>query len=97
MPTYDYKCAKCNHVFEHKHSMLHVPDVRCPKCKGKAAKQISTGLHISIRGSRFCSGGRKEPPPPERKDQPPCRHTTTSVPAVTDYMNARFVSRTERR
>jgi putative FmdB family regulatory protein len=54
MPTYDYKCKKCGHTFEHFQGMSEDPLKKCPKC-GKNALQrlIGAGAGIIFKGSGF--------------------------------------------
>lgn len=54
MPTYDYKCNACGHVFELFQSMRDGPKRKCPKC-GKSALErlIGTGAAIMFKGSGF--------------------------------------------
>ena len=45
MPTYDYRCEKCDHVFELFHGMTETPEIECPECgHDKAEKQVGVGL-----------------------------------------------------
>jgi putative FmdB family regulatory protein len=53
MPTYDYRCRKCGHVFELFHSISDDKPKRCPKCKGRADKLVSAGSGIIFKGSGF--------------------------------------------
>jgi putative FmdB family regulatory protein len=53
MPTYDYRCRKCGHVFELFHSIKDDTIKRCPKCKGRADRLISAGAGILFKGSGF--------------------------------------------
>jgi putative FmdB family regulatory protein len=54
MPTYDYKCDACSHVWEEFQSIMADPLEKCPKCrKKKARRQISAGAGIIFRGSGF--------------------------------------------
>lgn len=55
MPTYDYECQKCGHVFEVFHTMSESPKVKCEKkgCTGKAKKQIGAGSGLIFKGSGF--------------------------------------------
>lgn len=53
MPTYDYRCRKCGHVFELFHSMKDDKPKRCPKCRGRADRMISAGAGIIFKGSGF--------------------------------------------
>jgi putative FmdB family regulatory protein len=53
MPTYDYKCRKCGHVFEAFQSIKDAPLSKCPKCKGKVQRCIGSGAGIIFKGSGF--------------------------------------------
>ncbi|RLS39609.1 MAG: zinc ribbon domain-containing protein [Planctomycetota bacterium] len=54
MPTYDYKCKKCDHVWEEFASIKAPPTKKCPACKKNSAeRQISTGAAILFKGSGF--------------------------------------------
>ncbi|MDX1957085.1 MAG: FmdB family zinc ribbon protein [Leptospiraceae bacterium] len=54
MPTYDYKCEKCEKVFEHFQSISSEPLTTC-LCeeKGSVKKLISGGTGIIFKGSGF--------------------------------------------
>jgi putative FmdB family regulatory protein len=53
MPTYDYRCRKCGHVFELFHSIRDEKPRRCPRCKGKAQRVPSGGAGLLFKGSGF--------------------------------------------
>jgi putative FmdB family regulatory protein len=53
MPTYDYECTRCEHVFEVFHSMSAEPVSSCPECDGKVQRLIGTGAGILFKGSGF--------------------------------------------
>ena len=53
MPTYDYKCLKCNHTFEMFQSMTAEPIKNCPKCNGKVKRLIGAGAGPIFKGSGF--------------------------------------------
>ena len=40
MPIYEYKCKKCNNIFEHFHINSSDPVPPCPKCGDKEAEKI---------------------------------------------------------
>lgn len=44
MPLYEYKCIRCNNLFD---KFLFLKDCdkpqRCPECRGKSKKQLSIG------------------------------------------------------
>lgn len=65
MPLYEYKCSKCGHDFE-KIESYSAPETRkCPKCAGKAKRQISSssvqfkgsGWYVTDYGSKKTTGG----------------------------------------
>jgi len=54
MPTYEYKCDDCSHVFEAFHGMTEDPLEECPKCGEKALRRlIGGGAGIIFKGSGF--------------------------------------------
>lgn len=54
MPTYDYRCSKCDHEWELFQSIKAEPEKKCPACGKKAAKRvIGAGAGILFRGSGF--------------------------------------------
>lgn len=53
MPTYEYECPKCNHVFEVFQSMTEERIKKCPKCGGKVKRLIGTGAGVIFKGSGF--------------------------------------------
>lgn len=54
MPTYDYKCAACEHTWEEFQSIKAEPTKKCPSCgKKKAQRLIGGGGGLIFRGSGF--------------------------------------------
>ena len=54
MPTYDYKCAACDHAWELFQSIKAEPEKKCPSCgKKKAKRLIGTGAGLIFKGSGF--------------------------------------------
>lgn len=41
MPTYEYECSKCGHVFEVRQSFSDAPVTKCVACSGKVKKLFS--------------------------------------------------------
>ncbi len=50
MPLYEYKCVKCGHRFEKIESVSASETKKCPKCGGKAERQIAAPA-IQFKGS----------------------------------------------
>lgn len=53
MPTYDYKCLKCNHRFEIFQSMKDEPLKNCPICNGEVKRLIGSGAGAIFKGTGF--------------------------------------------
>ena len=54
MPTYDYECRACGHLFETMHAMSAPALRKCPKCgKLKLARLISGGAGVIFKGGGF--------------------------------------------
>jgi len=54
MPTYDYQCGACDHVFEEFQSITAKPLRKCPECgKPKLQRLIGTGAGVIFKGSGF--------------------------------------------
>lgn len=52
MPLYDYKCAACGTVREHRQSISDEPLRVCPDCGGEY-KRIITSVGVIFKGSGF--------------------------------------------
>ena len=53
MPTYEYKCNKCEEVFEVFQKITDSPLKECPVCGGDLRRLISGGAGIIFKGSGF--------------------------------------------
>jgi putative FmdB family regulatory protein len=54
MPTYEYQCQACKHLWELFQSMTSGPAKKCPKCgKPKAKRLLSAGAGLLFKGSGF--------------------------------------------
>jgi putative FmdB family regulatory protein len=53
MPTYEYKCPRCETVFDVVQKMKDKPAAKCPKCRAKAERQLSGGHGIHFKGTGF--------------------------------------------
>ncbi len=54
MPTYDYRCKACGHLFQTMHGMTAPVLRKCPKCgKLKLERLISGGAGVIFKGSGF--------------------------------------------
>lgn len=53
MPTYDYECTRCGHVYEKFHAISDEPEKVCPECGGPVKRLIGTGAGIIFKGGGF--------------------------------------------
>ena len=55
MPNYDYKCHKCDHVFEVFQSMNDEKLTDCPleDCDGPVKRLLGTGAGLIFKGTGF--------------------------------------------
>ncbi len=61
MPLYEYECQKCGHTFEERRSITAEPRKRCPKCRGKVQRLISSNIQVLFKGNGFyCTDYRSE-------------------------------------
>jgi putative FmdB family regulatory protein len=64
LPTYEYECTRCQHVFEEFRPITAPRRQRCPRCRGKVEQLVSGGAGIVFRGSGFyATDSRKSPRP----------------------------------
>ena len=69
MPIYEYKCQQCGD-FEVTQKITDKPLTRCPACKGKVKKLISsTSFHLKGTGWYVTDYPRKEKAPKEEKKE----------------------------
>jgi len=52
MPTYQYACSQCNHVFEKVQSFHESPVTHCPECQGEVRK-VYSNVGVVFKGSGF--------------------------------------------
>ena len=55
MPNYDYKCQKCEHIFEVFQSMNDPKLTDCPQdnCDGEVKRLLGTGAGLIFKGTGF--------------------------------------------
>lgn len=53
MPTYDYKCPKCDKIIEIMHKMCEEFTQSCFECNEKMIKCIGGGIAVHFTGSGF--------------------------------------------
>ena len=60
MPTYDYKCPKCQKFSEEFHKMYEECIKSCPDCYERMVKCIGGGIGLHFKGTGFYETDYKE-------------------------------------
>ena len=61
MPTYEYRCDKCDLIFEDIISISKIKEkIKCPKCKGLANRIMSSGAGFFFKGTGFYENDYKK-------------------------------------
>jgi len=53
MPTYAYRCRKCEHAFEEFHGIRDTKPRKCPRCGARADRVPAGGAGLLFKGSGF--------------------------------------------
>lgn len=98
MPLYEYKCEKCGHTFEKIESVSASTTKKCPKCGGKAERQLAAPA-IQFKGSGWYVtdyAGKGTAPTtsesssdgaPAKAAEKPDSKPAESKPAASDHSN----------
>ncbi len=88
MPLYEYECAKCGHRFEKIEKVTAPARQKCPKCGGKAARQLAAPA-IQFKGSGWYvtdyagKGKKSEGEKTESKEAKEAKESKDSKPATS--------------
>lgn len=86
MPTYEYECTKCGHVFEVRQSFSDAPVAKCETCKGKVKKLFSPPAIIFKGKGWHCTDYKSGGGPtksPACKECPSATSESSNSPAET--------------
>jgi len=53
MPTYSFKCSKCENIFQSFESIMFEGELTCPECGAPSSKTIARDTSVKINGSGF--------------------------------------------
>jgi putative FmdB family regulatory protein len=87
MPTYEYSCENCGHLFEQLQSITASALRKCPKCRKTTLKRlIGTGAGLIFKGSGFYttdyrSENYKESAKKEKPEKSGEKKETAATPA----------------
>ena len=80
MPTYEYRCLKCDQIFDQFQSIKARPLKKCKYCSGKVERVISAGGGFILKGRGFYSTDYRKPDykEKEKNDKPASCLASTS-------------------
>lgn len=91
MPTYEYRCQACEHVFDEIQSFKDSPLRKCPACgKLKLRRLFGTGAAILFKGSGFyetdyrSESYKSAAKADQESAKPDAAKTEAAKPAATD-------------
>ena len=69
MPTYQYRCQKCNHNFEIEQRISEDPLQQCPDCRNNSLKRVigNVGLAFNTSGFYITDSRKKSEKPSSTK------------------------------
>lgn len=57
MPTYEYGCKNCDHLWEEDQSIKSNPTTECPICKKNTAKRLISKSNFTLHGGGWANEG----------------------------------------
>jgi putative FmdB family regulatory protein len=61
MPTYEYRCTQCQHLFE-RYQAVGEPPPECPRC-GSPSRKVYASVGLVFKGSGFHTTDYRKPAP----------------------------------
>ena len=71
MPTYEYECKTCNHIFDAFQSISDDPIKTCPKCGQEVRRRINGGMGVIFKGPGFYVTDKKGGAGPSKESAKP--------------------------
>ena len=85
MPTYEYKCDNCGHLFDFYQSMNDDKLTKCPECGKETLKRlIGTGGGLIFKGSGFYLTDYKDKPAEKTSSSPAAASSDKSKSESTE-------------
>lgn len=86
MPTYEYRCTQCEHIFECvQHMGDPAPD--CPRC-GSPTRKVFSSVGLIFKGKGFHTTDYRKPARAENGDAKPAPKDTAAKEASTTSTDA---------
>lgn len=82
MPIYEYRCLRCEHVFEKMHSFSDRTETICVLCGG-SVKRIFHPVGIVFKGSGFYVTDYQKTPPKENQGKNALKNEDKAIKAET--------------
>ena len=70
MPTFDFQCTGCNHIFEFNRPFGSKEIPQCPECDEKDVNKLISTPNIQFKGDGFYkTDSQKKPAKPAKKEE----------------------------
>jgi len=67
MPTYEYQCRACGHLFEAFQKMSDAPVTDCPVCQASSVQKLLSPAGFQLKGTGWYATDFKSKKPEEKK------------------------------
>lgn len=71
MPTFDFRCRRCDRVFEHARPMGSRAHPACPHCGNKRTEKLFSPPSVQFRGAGFYATDSRSPGTQPPRTSPP--------------------------
>ena len=93
MPAYDYRCQRCQNVFEKNQRISEPAGAKCPSCGVEECTRLITGGTFHLKGSGWYAsdyGGKAAPPAESAPEHGGCGKPecgTSACPAISGALD----------
>ena len=90
MPTYEYRCQRCQHQFEIMQKISESPLTICPSCSAPGLEKLISATSFQLKGEGWYKSGYQKPvasatpPKAEAPGKPATETAAKSTPKATD-------------
>ncbi len=91
MPTYEYRCTQCHHVFDRSQNVGD-PAPSCPEC-GSPTRKVYSSVGLIFKGSGFHTTDYRKPAPTESDGPKPATEAAKATPKESESSTSTSTSK----
>lgn len=84
MPTYEYQCSACGHLFEVFQKISDLPIETCPDCQGNTVKKLLSPSGFQLKGTGWYATDFRTKKPVESEKPATDASTIEKKPGESD-------------